>query len=397
MNILILNNTEMNPQIGGTERITYALAEQLINRGYNIYFIAVKQSDNNNSYKKIGNQIFLNNDNNIMSDENIKQIKNITLDNNIDLIINPVMYSKEIIEFSLNIKRELEIPLVSVLHFSPKFNLRGISSFGFSKIRSDYNIKPMAKLLAYPIRYTKQLIQDKSMYTKVLKESDKLVILSNRFKDEIEFFVGKKYENKVVTIPNFLPFNNTEDVIQEKEKKILFVGRLDLNQKRPDRIISIWEDIFNEYSDWNINILGDGPFKEDLIRYINKKSIKNVELIGFCDPIEYYRKSEIICMTSQYEGLPMVLLEGAAFGCIPVAFNSFKSIYDIIDDEKDGYIVDAYDMNKFKQVLSKLMGNDKLRASIRTNTYKINDKFEMNSIIDKWNYIFYEITNKSRI
>ena len=53
----------------------------------------------------------------------------------------------------------------------------------------------------------------------------------------------------------------------------------------------------------------------------------------------------------------MTLIEAMQQGCVPVAFKTFSSIIDIIDDGKNGYLVAPNDMHGFKD-RSFLLAND---------------------------------------
>lgn len=398
MKILILSGAEMNPNIGGTERITYALSQKLIERGYTIIFLSIKKSNYNIEYKGIGKQLFLLNSNDICCNENINQVSNIIKENKIDCIFNPALYSDELIKLSSIIRNKMNIPVISELHFSPNYYLKNISNFGFSSIKKTNNIKAFLKLIIFPLRYIAYYIITCKRYRYILNNTDKLVLLSPKLENEIHKFIKTNQKEKIESIPNFLPFdlkyNYSESM--EKEKSIIFIGRLDFNQKRPDRLLKIWEDIYYKYPEWKLKFIGEGTFKKDLEVYVKTKGIKNVEFLGFCDPIEEYKKSEILCITSQFEGLPMVILEGAAFGCIPIAFNSFESIYDIIDDKKNGYIIESFNIKKYKEVLCELMEDKLLRSDIRRRTFNINEKFDCNKIVDRWCILFEYLVDRKK-
>ena len=60
----------------------------------------------------------------------------------------------------------------------------------------------------------------------------------------------------------------------------------------------------------------------------------------------------IFCMTSNYEGFPMVLLEAMQFGCVPIAFKSFESLDDIIINHNNGYQITPFDIYEYINSLS---------------------------------------------
>ena len=51
----------------------------------------------------------------------------------------------------------------------------------------------------------------------------------------------------------------------------------------------------------------------------------------------------------------MVLMEAMQMGVVPIAFNSFESVYDIIDDRLNGIIVENNDIDMYVKQLKWLM------------------------------------------
>lgn len=76
-------------------------------------------------------------------------------------------------------------------------------------------------------------------------------------------------------------------------------------------------------------------------------------------------------MTSNFEGFPMVLTEAMQFGCVPVAFNSFEAIADIIIPEKTGELVTPFSIKEYKEKLSLLIENVTYRRKTISSSFPI--------------------------
>jgi len=146
-----------------------------------------------------------------------------------------------------------------------------------------------------------------------------------------------------------------------------------------------------EFPSWSLDIVGDGSIKKELIELAKINKIERVNFIDFGDPIPYYKRSQILCMTSTYEGLPMVLIEASHYGCIPVAFKSFSSLPDIIDDGTNGYMIKPYCLKEYENKLRLLMGDEVLRKAIQIETMKIYKKFQTKTIVKQWVRLFEEL------
>ena len=65
-------------------------------------------------------------------------------------------------------------------------------------------------------------------------------------------------------------------------------------------------------------------------------------MVGYLEQKEiskYLIKSKVFCMTSTTEGLPMVLLEAMSYGVPCIAYNTESGVKDIIDNNKNGFII----------------------------------------------------------
>ena len=173
----------------------------------------------------------------------------------------------------------------------------------------------------------------------------------------------------------------------ERMKEIIYVGRLDNRSKKVGRLIKVWSKVGKKYSDWNLVIVGDGPDRNQLEELKKKYKVGNLTFEGFQSPIEYYKRASIICMTSSFEGFPMVLVEAMQFGCVPIAFDSFEAIRDVIIPEKTGELVKPFKIKDFVNKLSNLMDNGTKRKIMSDAAFKHVAQFDVNYIVDKWEVI----------
>ncbi len=168
---------------------------------------------------------------------------------------------------------------------------------------------------------------------------------------------------------------------------MLYVSRLEYSPKRLDRILKVWSMIGNHVG-WRLIIAGDGP---DAIFYKNlaiKYQLLNIDFVGQTDPSPLYKRAQIICVSSTYEGFSLVLTEALQYGVIPVAFDSFESVHDIIDTGKNGFLVKPFQINYYANILKSLMFNDNLRQQIQMNIQtdtSFFNRFNINHITDEWN------------
>ena len=84
--------------------------------------------------------------------------------------------------------------------------------------------------------------------------------------------------------------------------------------------------MFEQFPDWKLNIIGNGPDLDYLKKRANKMNLERIFFVGHQDPEPYYKRAKIFCMTSSYEGVPLVISEAQNYNVFPILFNSFATI-----------------------------------------------------------------------
>lgn len=237
--------------------------------------------------------------------------------------------------------------------------------------------------------YGPQSLKNKLLLTYRLKKHERLAKKYDAFvvltHEDAEAWKG--YENLHV-IPNMLSFESTE-LSSGKEKRVIAVGRLDF-QKKFDRLIGIWELVCLTNKNWHLSIYGKGPDKEMLLKMIEEKGLK--DRVDIYEPTpkikEKYQRSSIYVMTSTYEGLPMTMLEATSMGLPCIAYNFPCGPRDIIEDGRNGYLVEEGDEQIFAMRLTELMNNEELRLTMSKNAVVSSKKYNVDRVMEQWVTLF---------
>lgn len=94
-------------------------------------------------------------------------------------------------------------------------------------------------------------------------------------------------------------------------------------QKRVDRWVEVAAALHKKNSNIKFIMVGDGPDDEMLRQKIADLNLKDViQLTGMLsDTYQAYKQIDIFLLTSDFEGLPLALLEAMSCGCVPVVSN----------------------------------------------------------------------------
>ena len=131
--------------------------------------------------------------------------------------------------------------------------------------------------------------------------------------------------------------------------------------------------------------MGGGPDQSMYEQMVIDMQLNRVTFYGFQNPEGYYKKSEIFCMTSNYEGFGMVLVEAMQYGCVPFAFNSFASLTDVIDDGENGIIIPTFDEDEYAERIVKFANmSDAQQLTFRRNAVEKSKTFSVENIGKKW-------------
>lgn len=188
----------------------------------------------------------------------------------------------------------------------------------------------------------------------VYSHSDLYMVLSPSFVEKFRNFTGISNLSKLVVQTNPVTIDTADYIYsaENKQKEIIYVGRIDYNQKRVNRIIETWKELEDKHIDWKLKIIGDGPFRKEIEQQTKELRLSRVYFEGFKKPEIYYKKASILLLTSEYEGFPLVLTECMSYGVIPVVYGSYSAVYDIIKNNTNGIIVQPQNgvFDKFEMV-----------------------------------------------
>lgn len=129
-------------------------------------------------------------------------------------------------------------------------------------------------------------------------------------------YFDERVKNKSTVIPNPISLPVLQWDQLHTKKHIIFVGRIDFWQKRPDLLVDAFALVFQKHPDYELHICGSGKAMARLKSHISKLGLdNNIVLHGAVNNVtEHLLQSEIFVLTSDFEGIPNALLEAMALG-----------------------------------------------------------------------------------
>lgn len=389
MNIVFLYAGEIIPERGGVQRVTSVLADYFEKSNIEVYYLSLSMS---NDYKGLSSrQYFFPPHYDLI--ERKRYLENFLIENQIDILINQSGISPDVSELAYHAKK-LNVKLISVIHNSILTGVLNFSSlyktkaqkFKFSWLLPLTDCFYVKKILLFLYKY-----KYKSHYQQLVNNSDKVILLSDKFKWELEFITNKVRLGNIMSISNPLSFKNAKINLEDKKNELLFVGRIDTVYKRVDLLLEVWSKLYNKFPSWKLRIVGSGP-EIDFVKDLSTKlGLERVYFEGFQNPEEYYRNASILCMTSSSESFGMVLIEAMQYGTVPFSFDSYLSVFDIIDDNVNGKLIPSFNCDEYANQLSVLMNKKDLRHDFAHNSKEKSNHFSIETIGSNWLNLFEDI------
>lgn len=385
MNILFYMPSVM---VGGVRTVTEILTAGFIKHGHKASWLIGFGCYGDDRDYPIGYDITYLPEYKLVTKTNVDFFNKLLENKKIDVVINQdgLFEGGELIALA---KRK--ILNISVIHNNPLLNYEWLFRDIYTLRNSSLveKCKRIARIILFK-EIKKQVYKSICNRFDFLNTTDSVIVyLSSKYKDA----VGRMHpiNNASTSIPNPNTFESPQ--IRSKEKIVLYVGRIDNRAKKIQYLIEIWNKLGVRTLGWKLIVIGEGDDMHN-IKKIAKKST-NIYFVGYQQPDNYYQKASILCMTSIFEGFPMVLTEAMQHGCVPMAFNSFPAVYDIISSGHDGEIIKAFDKKDYAKKLLYLMNNNEYRHTLSKNAIISVKRFDRENIIKEWIKLFEQYTNRS--
>lgn len=156
--------------------------------------------------------------------------------------------------------------------------------------------------------------------------------------------------------------NSNRNGSARSQLQVLFAARL-TDQKRPDRFLQALRRIAERRPDldFRATIAGDGPLRAGLESLTATLGLSNcVEFRGeLADLTPLFARSDLMVLTSDWEGTPNVLLEAMGYG-VPVVATNVGGVSGLVCDGVTGLLADIED-DSVADSIQALMENPELR------------------------------------
>lgn len=392
MNICLFSDSTIKPHRGGVADYTYWAARALAERGHHVLCITTSAEacapDAAGTLERLD----------ASSDDLEGQVEQLLQSHGIELVWMQTLQARHV-ALCRRACDAVGAKLVCHLHVNPAASMAGYTDClagDWYECRHGRRVGAFIyALMRYPVCYWRRFFLVRRGFRAVYHCADALIILSARFKKAFCRIAGITYAPKLHALSNPLLLAPPAP-LSEKRKEILYVGRLPWQHKRVDRLLKAWKYLEPDFPDWQLTIVGEG-IAQDRYRELSRElSLQHVVFEGKQNPQDYYARARIFCMTSTNEGFGLVLIEAQAAGCVPVAFDSYASVHDIIEDGVNGCLVKPFDIKAYAEALRGLMSDDAKLNTIAKAARTSVARFDSEQIIAQAEALFEKMVAAER-
>lgn len=197
-------------------------------------------------------------------------------------------------------------------------------------------------------------------------------------------YFPEKLQNKAVVIPNPVDLTLPEPIKGEREKSVVFVGRLH-KQKNPALLLAAFAEFSKQFPEYTLNVYGKGEMENELKEMAENLHVSDkVVWHGFCPDV----RSRIVnagmfVLSSDFEGISNSMLEAMAMGIPVIATDCpIGGSATYIEDGQNGLLVPIGDREKLTEAMIRVANDSDFMAKISENGARVRDQYPIEVIAD---------------
>jgi glycosyltransferase involved in cell wall biosynthesis len=160
-----------------------------------------------------------------------------------------------------------------------------------------------------------------------------------------------------------------------------FVGRM-VPQKDPETLVRAFLAARRASDRARLVIVGDGPLQEPARRLAETMGGNgHIHWLGVHDGPEVMPAFDLLALSSRYEGMPYVLIEGMTRS-LPIVTTDVGGAGTLVEDGTNGFVVPRDRLDLFAAAMEQLISNEGLRERMGTASKARAPMFSASAMVD---------------
>jgi glycosyltransferase involved in cell wall biosynthesis len=149
----------------------------------------------------------------------------------------------------------------------------------------------------------------------------------------------------------------------DERMQVLFAARL-TDQKDPLLMLEVAARLRDRGAPVQFHVVGGGDLEDQV--HTRAQELQLGEVVSFNPPTpglqRWYAATDVMLMTSKFEGVPVVVFEAMAMG-LPIVAPALPGIREMLDSDEDGLIADRADVDAYVEALASLAADKGARTA----------------------------------
>jgi len=153
-------------------------------------------------------------------------------------------------------------------------------------------------------------------------------------------------------------------------------------------LLKAWSEIARRYDNIHLLLVGKGKLFEYIKQYVEINMLPRVYFLGYRRNIpQIILVSDIVTLVSKREGLPRTIMEAMALGKAVIASN-VRGNRDLIDNGKNGLLVEPGKEEDLVNALKKIIDHDELRVQMGKLAIEKIKEYDLEKILNEMSSIY---------
>ena len=171
----------------------------------------------------------------------------------------------------------------------------------------------------------------------------------------------------------------------KRQKNVALVGRL-VPVKRVDLFLEAAALLVHVHpGEYRFVVVGDGPLREEMIALAERLGIRgDVEFLGFqSNSLGILKQMDCLALTSDHEGLPMVLLEALTLG-VPVVAHAVGGLPEVLAGVAGQRLVTEHTAAGYAEAIAGLVGRHSPEEPLQERQSLLPPRFEISGTASQY-------------
>lgn len=174
--------------------------------------------------------------------------------------------------------------------------------------------------------------------------------------------------------------------------RIGYVGRLVQRQKRVLDLALLAGELSRRQVAFELVVIGDGEERGRLERELRRRTLEGCASVTGWLEVEEVRQRlgavDVLVLMSEFEGLPIALLEGMGQGVVPVVSDIKSGNSEVVQSGTNGFLVPVGDVGGFADRIESLSRNPELLRRLKSAAWETGRKYSVGAMAESYIHSF---------